>query len=139
MARPKTIILMIFLFSLFIFLAVFIALQILATYREGTVYSTNTTKGVLECNTLSFRISSLKYGDKVLEFEIESYEPELADMVILHNDMRTHFKLKPFFGDTQKVRIENITLGEGFIIFPDGCEQYNKKECLLVDSKCKNI
>jgi hypothetical protein len=136
--QSKKITLYIFLFALFIMLAFFIAMNIYNVYVTSKTESLKTTKGALGCS-FSFSLDSVRYNIPDLSFNIYSSDINaLKKMVIDAEDVKTEVILGEFFDNKQKVVVKDVVIQDIFRIYPEGCEEFNMKECSISGKRCDN-
>ncbi|MCX6707646.1 MAG: hypothetical protein NT001_05915 [Candidatus Woesearchaeota archaeon] len=137
--QSKKITLYIFLFALFIMLAFFIAVNIYNIYITNKTDSLKTTKGTLECS-FSFSIDSIRYSVPELSFNLHSSDiNSLKKLIIDVDGIKTEVVLGEFFDYAQKVVVKDIIIQDSFRVYPDGCEDYNIKECSIIGKNCITI
>jgi len=137
--ESKRISLFIFLFAIFIVLAVIIFVFMYNAYKGATNYSSTTTKTSVECAGYSFRIvgGTILYENGILSFE---FDPSLGGareknpliIVIGKEEIET----KPVdFTFKQRIKIETAPLEE-FQIYPKGCKDIIRN-CSLAKNRCE--
>jgi hypothetical protein len=137
--QSKKITIYIFLFALFMMLAFFIAVNIYNIYMDSKTSSIKTTKGALEC-AFSFSVSDVRYDVTDLSFSLRSSNADtFKKMIIDVAGEKTDVPLGEFFDFNQKVTVKDMVIPDKFRIYPEGCEEYNIKECSVKDRTCIKI
>ena len=136
--QSKKITLYIFLFALFIMLAFFIAVNIYSVYTTSKTDSLKTTKGTLECS-FSFSIDSIRYSVPELSFNLRSSNDQIRKIFIDVNGAETEVALGEFLDYEQNVVVPDLIIEKTFIVYPEGCRDYNSKECDLAAKKCASL
>ncbi len=131
----------IFLLALFVFLGLFIFLFSYSTAKASGNYSKETSKSEIECSEITFNIAggSMSYENNELNLTIESYGGgEITKLIVAaENETRATSQIDFRARVNKKIKIDNITIKDKFRIYPEGCEDYNIKECNL--SNCVMI
>lgn len=120
----------IFLFALFIFLALWIGLTMYTIYTSKTTEAKSSTKSSIECSTYAFEISEINYSDEKLTFRIKNTIGEdFETLVIESGNIQNKASLKSFYeGEERTVAIDSIVIEKEFSVYPEGCKEYNVKK-----------
>lgn len=135
-AQSRKITLYLFLFSIFLFLALFIGVRIYNIYMGSKTTSETTLKSTMGC-AFVFSLTNIEYNDGTLVFSIKtSDENAFKKITIVGADgTKREVEMGTFMGYRQDVRVENINIENLFEVYPEGCESI-KKECQLAVGKC---
>ncbi|MBD3313397.1 hypothetical protein GF345_03060 [Candidatus Woesearchaeota archaeon] len=137
--QSKKITMYIFLFALFIMLAFFLGTHIYNIYVQGTTSSSETTKGSLECS-FSFSIRMIDYEFPELTFDLRTTDIEALDTIVIEvEDIQTEVPLKEFFDFQQNIVVDDVVIEDTFLVYPEGCRNYNKKECSVKTKECEVV
>ena len=137
--QSKKITMYIFLFALFIMLSFFLGTHIYNIYVEGTTSSSETTKGSLECS-FSFFISRINYEFPELTFNLRTTDVEAMDTIVIEvEDIQTKIPLKEFFDFQQNILVDDVVIEDNFLVYSEGCREYNSKECSIKTKECKVV
>ncbi|MFC1752358.1 hypothetical protein ACFL96_03070 [Thermoproteota archaeon] len=134
--QSKKITLYIFLFVLFIALAFFVGTYIYNIYISTTTSSTETTKTSLEC-AFTFTIKNMGYDFPELSFDVRTSDLELFKKLVIEVEgIGAEVELGEFFDFEQKVVVEDIVIEDSFNVYPEGCKEFNQKQCSLKQKEC---
>ncbi len=137
--QSKKITLYIFLLGLFIFLAFFLGAHIYNIYVSTTSSSDQTTKSSLDC-AFSFSISNIEYELPELSFTLKVSDDKAMDTIVIKAEgVETKASLGEFFDFRQDVLVEDVIIQDTFRVYPEGCEEYNLKECNISSKDCERI
>lgn len=136
--QSKKITIYIFLFALFIMLTFFIAVHIYNIYMTSKASSLKISKGTLDCS-FSFTLETIRYSLPELSFILRSSNDQLRKIFIDVNGAETEVALGEFLDYKQNVVVPDIIIEKTFIIYPEGCRDYNSKECDLATKKCASL
>lgn len=142
MAQSRKITLYIFLFSLFLMLAMFIGIRMYNIYSGSRAASTEKMESTFACS-FSFSVSNIEYSGSVyklsLDLKTTDYE-SLKKIIIIDKDGNgREVSLGQFIGFEQHVEVEPILIEDAFTVFPEGCSDDNAKQCYLSSGKCSTI
>lgn len=135
-AQSRKITLYLFLFSIFLFLSLFIGVRIYNIYIGSKATSEATIKSTMGC-AFVFSLTNIEYSGGTLVFSIKtSDENAFRKIIIVGSDgAEREVEMGTFIGYRQDVRVENINIENLFEVYPEGCES-TKKECQLAVGKC---
>jgi hypothetical protein len=117
---------LIFLFSLFVFLGVYIGVNLYQSYVSGRAY----TERVTRCGQYSFDVYNVDYDSINLEFNVENTVGEEFNVLVVevNGDIRENDLSSFSAGDISHITVENIQIEENFLVYPAGCKGHNAKE-----------
>jgi hypothetical protein len=129
-ARSRKISLLIFLFAVFILLAVFTGSWLYRMFKEQTAYSEQKTLATVECGRYYFTIKpeSVLYENGTLYFEIENTLG--ADMNVINVESMAANKEVDLGGLGQGTVLPvslQIDVSEWVLVYPKGCRGVNFK------------
>jgi len=125
-SSSRKITVLIFLFSLFVFLGVYIGVNIYQSYVSGRAY----TERVSKCGQYSFDVFNVDYDGINLGFNVENTAAEEFNVLVVEVDGDTRENDLGSFGsgDISHITVENIQIEEKFFVYPAGCKRHNAKE-----------
>jgi K+-transporting ATPase A subunit len=127
--RSRRISTLIFLFAIFILLAVFTGAWIYRVYKQQTAYSEARTLATVECGKYYFGIDpkTVSYEDGVLYFEIENtLGADIRTIVVQGVDERREVNISLVQGMIMPVSLQ-IAVADWVMVYPEGCEGINFK------------
>lgn len=140
--QSRKITIYIFLFALFIMLAMVLGIRIYNIYTSSKTESEKTIEVVMKC-TFSFSVSNIDYTGGVLSFDLRTSDEKLLKklVVVNENNETKEIELGRFIGFPSKQRVNagSISITNQFFVYPYGCGAQNKKECMLSAGKCENV
>ena len=127
-ARSKRVSLLIFLFAVFILLAVFTGSWIYKMFKEQTAFSEKKTLATIDCGRYYFNIipESVLYESGVLYFEIENtLGADIKSIVVKSASEEKEVDLGGLGQGAVMPVSMNITLTDWALIYPKGCDGVN--------------
>lgn len=129
MVEAKNITMQVFLWFLFIVLALFIAFWLYNLYQQYIVADTigEGTPSSLQCGGYMFSISNAGYENNTLSFVIKNTRGNIIQNLIIQSDYETRTEELVSFssGREQKIVLENFRVNKNFAVYPEGCARFN--------------
>lgn len=140
--QSRKITIYIFLFALFIMLALVLGTRIYNIYMGSKTDTEITMETAMKC-TFSFSVSNLDYNGRTLSFDLKTSDEELLKKIVIvgENNETKEIELGIFIGFPRKQRVNagSINITNSFFTYPYGCMDQNKKECMLSSGECKSV
>ena len=129
--RSKKISTTIFLFAIFVVLAVFTGGWLYNTYTEQIAFSESSSDATVKCGKYYFDVDpdSVYYENKTLHLDIENtFGAELKTIIIDAGEERKEVNVGGIpSGTIYPVSVE-ISIVESVLVYPSGCETANFKK-----------
>ncbi|PIN86984.1 hypothetical protein COV19_02210 [Candidatus Woesearchaeota archaeon CG10_big_fil_rev_8_21_14_0_10_44_13] len=134
--QSKNITLYVFLFALFITLAMVLGARTYNLFTGSKTETESTMKSTMQC-AFSYSLSNMEYSDGVLRFDLKTTDEELfKKIIVVGHDGPKEIALGTYINFRQGVRVEQIPMGDSFLVYPEGCEGQNNKTCLISEGRC---
>ncbi len=131
MPKAKDVTINVFLWFLFIVIALFLAFWLYNIYQEYMVSGVleESTTSSLQCGGYMFKISDVRYDNNSLSFTIRNTMGNIIKNLTIESDYEARTKELVAFSSGKEMRIalENFRIADTFAVYPEGCAKFNVK------------
>lgn len=131
MVEAKNITTHLFLWFIFIVVALFLAFWLYSMQKEYMASDSigNGAMASLSCGGYMFEISDASYHNNTLSFTIRNTRGDTIKSIVIESDYdsRTEQLGALSTGKERKIVLENFRAGSTFAVYPEGCAKFNIK------------
>lgn len=131
MVEAKNVTTHMFLWFLFVVIALFLAFWLYSMQKEyiGSDSIGNGAMASLNCGGYMFEISDASYHNNTLSFIIRNTRGDTIKNIVIESDYdsRTEQLGALSTGKEKKIVLENFRTGSTFAVYPEGCAKFNIK------------
>lgn len=136
--QSKNITLYIFLFALFVTIAMILGARTYNIYASSKSSTEKTMKDTMQC-AFSFGITNMAYSNGELKFDLKTSDQDLLKrLTIVGNNDIKEIEVGSYINMRKTMNVGAISMGDSFTVYPSGCEEQNKKVCSLTSGRCEN-
>ena len=131
MVEAKSITMHLFLWFLFIVIALSLAFWLYSVQKQYMASDSlgNGAMASLKCGGYMFEISDVSYHNNTLSFTIRNTMGETIQSIVIESDYdsRTEQLRALSSGREKKIVLENFRAGDKFAVYPEGCAKFSMK------------
>lgn len=127
-SKSKKISIFIFLFALFVMLALLTGGYLYKLYIENIEFTDKETNELVNCDNFYFNLvkNTISYNENKLTFEVKnSMGKEINQLIIESNNKTTEKNMSLAQGDLLFV-VVNLEVNNNFSVYPKGCKSVQK-------------